>query len=211
MRRRSPDPRSFEELHARAESVWNMYGPTETTIWSTVHKVESGESPVSIGRPIGNTQVYILDSKLEPRPYRDPRGAVYRRLGARQRYRDAPDVTAAKFIASPFLRGSNERLYRTGDQARWLPDGRIDCLGRMDHQVKVRGFRIELGEIETALSACAEVRQCVVVVRQDTPGEKRGGGLCGSARRPCSSAGADTPTVERTTAGVHGASGALFS
>jgi amino acid adenylation domain-containing protein len=162
-----------EELHARAESVWNMYGPTETTIWSTVHKVESGESPVSIGRPIGNTQVYILDSKLEPVPIGIPGELYIGGLGLARGYRDAPDVTAAKFIASPFLRGSNERLYRTGDQARWLPDGRIDCLGRMDHQVKVRGFRIELGEIETALSACAEVRQCVVVVRQDTPGEKR--------------------------------------
>jgi amino acid adenylation domain-containing protein len=162
-----------EELHARAESVWNMYGPTETTIWSTVHKVESGESPVSIGRPIGNTQVYILDSRLEPVPIGIPGELYIGGLGLARGYRGAPDVTAAKFIASPFLRGSSERLYRTGDQARWLPDGRIDCLGRMDHQVKVRGFRIELGEIEMALSECAEVKQCVVVVRQDTPGENR--------------------------------------
>jgi acyl carrier protein len=162
-----------EELHARAGSVWNMYGPTETTIWSTVHKVESGENPVSIGHPIGNTQVYILDSKLEPVPVGIPGELYIGGLGLARGYRDAPDITAAKFIASPFLRGSNERLYRTGDQARWLPDGRIDCLGRIDHQVKVRGFRIELGEVETALSECAEVKQCVVVVRQDTPGEKR--------------------------------------
>jgi amino acid adenylation domain-containing protein len=161
-----------EELHARAGSVWNMYGPTETTIWSTVHKVEPGENPVSIGRPIAHTQVYILDSKLEPVPIGIPGELYIGGLGLSRGYRHAPDVTAARFIASPFLRG-NERLYRTGDQARWLPDGRIDCLGRVDHQVKVRGFRIELGEIESTLSQYAEVKQCVVAVRQDSPGDKR--------------------------------------
>ena len=161
-----------EALHARAGSVWNMYGPTETTIWSTVHKVESGESPVSIGRPIGNTQVYILDSKLEPVPVGIPGELYIGGLGLARGYRRAPDLTAARFIASPFP-GGGGRLYRTGDQARWLPDGRIDCLGRMDHQVKVRGFRIEPAEIESSLSEDATVKQCVVVVRQDRPGEKR--------------------------------------
>jgi amino acid adenylation domain-containing protein len=161
-----------EELLARAGSVWNMYGPTETTIWSTVHKVESGESPVSIGRPIANTQVYILDSNLEPVPVGIPGELYIGGLGLARGYRHAPDFTATRFIASPFLH-SHGRIYRTGDQARWLPDGRIDCLGRMDHQVKVRGFRIELGEIESVLSEYPEVKQCVVVVRHDSPGEKR--------------------------------------
>ena len=161
-----------EELLARAGSVWNMYGPTETTIWSTVHKVESGESPVSIGRPIANTQVYILDSKLEPVPVGIPGELYIGGLGLARGYRHAPDFTAARFIANPFLHG-NGRMYRTGDQARWLPDGRIDCLGRLDHQVKVRGFRIEPGEIESVLSEYPEVKQCVVVMRHDSPGEKR--------------------------------------
>ncbi len=161
-----------EELLARAGSVWNMYGPTETTIWSTVHKVESGESPVSIGRPIANTQVYILDSKLEPVPVGIPGELYIGGLGLARGYRHAPDFTGARFIASPFL-PSHGRMYRTGDQARWLPDGRIDCLGRIDHQVKVRGFRIELGEIESVLSEYPEVKQCVVVVRHDSPGEER--------------------------------------
>ena len=161
-----------EELHARAGSVWNMYGPTETTIWSTVHKVESGESSVSIGRPIDNTVVYILDSKLEPVPIGTPGELYIGGLGLARGYRNAPDVTAARFIASPFLRDDG-RLYRTGDLARWLPDGRIDWLGRIDHQVKVRGFRIELGEIESVLGEYAEVKQCVVMARQDSPGETR--------------------------------------
>ena len=161
-----------EELHARAGSLWNLYGPTETTIWSAVHKVESGENPISIGRPIGNTQVYILDSKLEPVPIGIPGELYIGGRGLARGYRHAPDLTAARFVGSPFRRG-HERLYRTGDQARWLPDGRIDCLGRLDHQVKVRGFRIELGEIESVLSAYAEVKQCVVAVREDSPGEKR--------------------------------------
>jgi amino acid adenylation domain-containing protein len=162
-----------EELLARAGSVWNMYGPTETTIWSTVHQVEPGENPISIGRPIGNTTVCILDSKLEPVPIGIPGELYIGGLGLARGYRHAPDETAAKFIASPFLSDGNERLYRTGDQARWLADGRIDCLGRTDHQVKVRGFRIELGEIETALKTCADVKQCVVIVRGDGSGEKR--------------------------------------
>ena len=166
-------PRDLAEaLYARAGSVWNMYGPTETTIWSTVHKLVSGETPVSIGRPIENTQVYIFDSNLEPVPVGVPGELYIGGRGLARGYRHAPEATAARFIASPFLHG-DERLYRTGDQARWLPDGRIDCLGRLDHQVKVRGFRIELGEIESTLSEYAEVKQCVVMVRQDSPDEKR--------------------------------------
>ena len=161
-----------EALVARAGSVWNMYGPTETTIWSTVQKVEPGDSLVSIGRPIANTQIYILDSRLEPVPTGIPGELYIGGLGLARGYRNAPDLTAARFIANPFLAG-NRRMYRTGDQARWLPDGRIDCLGRTDHQVKVRGFRIEPGEIESTLREYPEVKQCVVVVRQDSPGDQQ--------------------------------------
>jgi len=160
------------DLCARAGSVWNMYGPTETTIWSTVHEVDPAENPISIGRPVANTQVYILDSRLQPVPIGIPGELYIGGRGLARGYRSAPDITAARFIASPFA-GGQERLYRTGDQARWLPDGRIECLGRIDHQVKIRGFRIELGEIESALNDCAEVKQCVVTVREDSPGEKR--------------------------------------
>jgi amino acid adenylation domain-containing protein len=160
-----------EALVARAGSVWNMYGPTETTIWSTVQKLESGDSLVSIGRPIANTQIYILDSRLEPVPTGIPGELYIGGLGLARGYRHAPDLTAARFVANPL--DGNRRMYRTGDQARWLPDGRIDCLGRTDHQVKVRGFRIEPGEIESILREYPEVKQCVVVVRHDSPGEKQ--------------------------------------
>ncbi len=143
--------------------MWNVYGPTETTIWSTVARLEVGDGPVLIGRPIDNTQVYVVNTSMQPQPV----GVVGELLiggdGLAQGYHELPDLTADRFIDSPFLEGA--KLYRTGDLARWTADGSLECLGRMDHQVKVRGFRIELGEIETLLEQHPAVKQAVVDVR----------------------------------------------
>jgi amino acid adenylation domain-containing protein len=158
------------DLRVRAGSVWNMYGPTETTIWSTIERVTQGDGAVAIGRPIANTRVYVLDSRLEPVPIGIPGDLYIGGAGVARGYRHAPELTAAKFVVNPL---TNERVYRTGDLARWLPDGRLDCLGRIDHQVKIRGFRIELGEIESALGEAPEVKQCVVVAREGRNGDKR--------------------------------------
>ena len=160
------------ELLSRAGSVWNMYGPTETTIWSTTERVTTREGPVSVGRPIANTQVYVLDDQLEPVPIGIPGELYIGGMGLARGYRHAPELTASRFLANPFLRGG-EWVYRTGDLARWLPDGRLDCLGRVDHQVKIRGFRIELGEIESVLRDTPGIKQCVVVARAHESGDKK--------------------------------------
>ena len=162
------------ELAVRASSVWNMYGPTETTIWSTVHKIRSTDGPVFIGRPIANTEIYILDRWLNPVPVGVPGELCIGGDGVARRYLNRPELTAEKFIFNPFRVDARiGRLYRTGDLARYHADGNIECLGRLDHQVKVRGFRIELGEIESALNRHPGVRQNVVVAREDIPGDKR--------------------------------------
>jgi acyl-coenzyme A synthetase/AMP-(fatty) acid ligase/aryl carrier-like protein len=160
-------------LVTKGASVWNMYGPTETTIWSTTTRLQAGEGPVSIGRPIDNTQIYILGPNLQPTPIGVPGELLIGGDGLARGYLDRPDLTAEKFIADPFSTLPNARLYRTGDLARYLPSGAIECLGRIDHQVKVRGFRIELGEIETVLGQHPAVRENVVVAREDVPGQKR--------------------------------------
>lgn len=162
------------KLLTRASSVWNMYGPTETTVWSTSAQILSADAPITIGRPIGNTKVYVLDSQLRPvRP--GIAGELYiGGAGVARGYLHRPDLTAEKFIPSPFGEEEwNNRLYKTGDLARYRADGQIECLGRIDHQVKVRGFRIELGEIEAVLSSHARIRQSVVVAQQDGSLETR--------------------------------------
>jgi amino acid adenylation domain-containing protein len=160
-------------LVTRGSSVWNMYGPTETTIWSSTCRLEAGDGPVSIGRPIDNTQIYIVAPNLQPMPIGVPGELLIGGDGLARGYLDRPELTTEKFIIDPFSKKVGARLYRTGDLARYLPDGTIECLGRIDHQVKVRGFRIELGEIETMLGQHPEVRENVVVAREDQPGHKR--------------------------------------
>ena len=160
-----------QELLVRAGSVWNVYGPTETTIWSTLERVRTAERTIALGRPIANTQVYVLDSNREPVPIGIPGELYIGGMGLARGYRGAPQLTAERFVPSPFRAG--ERLYRTGDQVKWLPDGKLDYVGRIDYQVKLRGFRIELGEIETVLADDPTVKQAVVIVREDVPGDRR--------------------------------------
>ena len=163
------------QLLGACGSLWNVYGPTEATIWSTLDRVTPA-GPITIGRPLDNTGLYLLSSRLNPVPVGVPGELLIGGDGLARGYRGRPDLTAEKFIPHPFagLRGEpGARLYRTGDLARHLPDGRVEFLGRIDHQVKVRGFRIELGEIEAALGLHPAVAQTVVVAREDTPGNKK--------------------------------------
>jgi amino acid adenylation domain-containing protein len=157
------------QLLVRSVSLWNLYGPTETTIWSCIHKMGIEEGTVVIGRPIANTQIYLLDAHLNPVPIGVPGGLYIGGAGLARGYLHHPELTAAKFIPNPFSEEVGARLYQTGDLARYLPDGNIECLGRIDHQVKVRGFRIELGEIEAVLHQHPAVRETVVVAREDMP------------------------------------------
>ncbi|MBI1357392.1 MAG: amino acid adenylation domain-containing protein [Acidobacteria bacterium] len=163
--------RLASELLPRGAAVWNLYGPTETTIWSTIQKVSPGEGPVSIGRPIANTEVYILDENRRPTPRNVPGELYIGGLGLARGYWKRPELTAEKFVAHPFYPA--ERLYRTGDLCRLRSDGSIEFLGRNDHQLKLRGHRIELGEIEATLAAHPAVRDVVVTAREDVPGDKR--------------------------------------
>jgi natural product biosynthesis luciferase-like monooxygenase protein len=149
----------------------NMYGPTETTIWSTTSVVEAS-TPITIGRPIANTTVHIVDRRLRPLPIGVPGELLIGGAGVVRGYLDRPELTAERFVADPFG-PVGERLYRTGDLARWLPSGELEFLGRLDHQVKVRGYRIELGEIESVLVEYPAVRECVVVAREGGAGDLR--------------------------------------
>ncbi|MDB9465838.1 non-ribosomal peptide synthetase [Dolichospermum circinale] len=152
---------------------FNNYGPTENTVVTTSGQILPAASDSKfppIGRPIANTQVYILDPYLQPLPI-GVYGEIYiGGLSLARGYLNRPDLTSERFIANPFV--ANERLYKTGDLGRYLPDGNIEFLGRIDHQVKIRGFRIELGEIETVLTQHPQVQQVVVIVREDYPGNK---------------------------------------
>ncbi|HSF40969.1 MAG TPA: amino acid adenylation domain-containing protein [Thermoanaerobaculia bacterium] len=159
------------ELLARTGEVWNLYGPTETTIWSTVHPVLPGQR-LSIGRPIANTQAYVLDRSGAPQPPGVPGELLLGGQGVARGYLARPDLTAERFVPNPFG-GAGSRLYRTGDLARFRPDGDLEYLGRLDHQVKVRGFRIELGEIESALGRHPAVAQAVVSAVAGREGEAR--------------------------------------
>ena len=153
--------------------IWNLYGPTETTIWSTLECITSAEENPSIGRPVGNTRIYILDAHLNPVPAGVAGELHIGGEGLARGYLHRPALTAERFIADPYSDVPGARMYKTGDLARYLPDGRIDYLGRIDNQVKIRGFRIELGEIEAALENCEGVGQAVVVAQEDATGGKR--------------------------------------
>jgi len=148
----------------------NMYGPTETTIWSTTQDVEDPAN-IPIGLPIANTDIYILDENLQPVSTGVPGDLFIGGQGVVRGYLNRPELTAERFIDNPFKDG--ERIYWTGDLTKYRDDGVIEFLGRVDHQVKIRGYRIELGEIEAKLGAHESVRECVLLLREDTPGDQR--------------------------------------
>jgi hypothetical protein len=151
----------------------NGYGPTEATVCATMGECRDGSRRPSIGRPIANTQVYILDESLRPVAVGVPGELYIGGIGLARGYLRRPELTAERFVPHPFSATRGARLYRTGDLARYLPDGTIEFLGRLDHQVKVRGFRIELGEIEAALAQHTALREVAVVAREDSPGDTR--------------------------------------
>ena len=128
---------------------------------------------ISIGKPIANTQIYILNKNLQPVPIGVPGELCIGGVGVARGYLNRPELTSYKFIQNPFSNSKSERLYKTGDLARYLPDGNIEFLGRIDNQVKIRGFRIETGEIESVLNTHPLVNQTLVIVREDIPGDKR--------------------------------------
>jgi amino acid adenylation domain-containing protein/non-ribosomal peptide synthase protein (TIGR01720 family) len=161
------------ELCRRCSAVWNMYGPTETTIWSTLHRIEVGEATVPIGRPIANTRVYVLDRRGAPVPIGVPGELFLGGDGVARGYLGRPELSAERFVVDPFELKADARLYRTGDLVRFRPDGALEYLGRLDQQIKLRGYRIELGEIEAALTEHPGVREAVVLAREDLPGQKR--------------------------------------
>jgi amino acid adenylation domain-containing protein len=159
-----------DSLLARAQEVWNLYGPTETTIWSSATRVEKQLGPVVIGPPIANTQFYLLDEHRQPVPPGVTGELYIGGAGLARGYWRRPELTEQKFVLSPFAPG---RIYRTGDLGRWRDDGYIELLGRIDHQVKIRGYRIELGEIEAALAEHPAVRDAVVIAVDAGPSHKR--------------------------------------
>ncbi|NEP34767.1 non-ribosomal peptide synthetase, partial [Moorena sp. SIO3B2] len=150
----------------------NAYGPTESTVCATMAECSPEYSVLPIGHPIANTQIYLLDNNLQPVPIGIPAEMYIGGIGLARGYLNRPDLTTQKFIPNPFSNKAEQRLYKTGDLARYLPDGNIEFLGRIDHQVKIRGFRIETAEIEAVLNQNPTVKQTVVVAREDKPGDK---------------------------------------
>ena len=156
----------------RCAALWNMYGPTETTVWSTCAKVEQ-DRPITIGTPIANTTVWVLDERRQPCPLGVPGELWIGGAGVALGYLHRPELTAERFVADPFSAEPGARLYRTGDRGRWRADGSLEHLGRADFQIKLRGFRIEPGEIEAQLAGHPPVTQALVMVREDRPGDAR--------------------------------------
>ena len=156
------------------QNLINGYGPTETTTFAATYRVTEvpeGATSIPIGKPIANTTLYVLDARLQPVPIGVAGELYIGGPGVALGYRGQPEHTAERFLDSPFVSG--ERLYKTGDRVKFLPDGNIDFLGRFDNQVKIRGFRIEPGEVEAALASHPDVTESLVLVREDEPGEKR--------------------------------------
>lgn len=164
------------QLLQRCGSLWNVYGPTETTVWSTCSRVfapDQGTIDIHIGRPIDNTQVWILDPRGELCPLGVPGEIWIGGDGVTLGYLNRPELTSERFVEDPFSTAPGALLYRTGDRGRWRAEGVLEHQGRLDFQVKVRGYRIELGEIEALLAAHPEVARAVVVAREDRPGDVR--------------------------------------
>ena len=169
----------WQRTPANSVRLINAYGPTEATITATAFEIAprlceaAAFQRIPIGRPLANRETYILDQYGGPVPVGVPGELHIGGACLARGYLNRPDLTAEKFIPDRFSTEPGARLYRTGDSARYLPDGNIEFLGRVDHQVKIRGFRIELGEIEAALGQHPAVREAVVLAQEDAPGEKR--------------------------------------
>ncbi len=160
-------------LVPRVACLWNMYGPTETTIWSTGYMFSGPDDPILIGRPIANTQVYILDEHLAPTPIGVPGELYIGGDGLADGYLHQPGLTADRFVADPFSERSGARLYKTGDLARYWSDGNIECLGRNDDQIKLRGYRIEPEEIRGAITRHPAVRDAIALLKTSANGDSR--------------------------------------
>ncbi|KAB8173373.1 amino acid adenylation domain-containing protein [Lysobacter maris] len=161
------------QLRGRCGSLWNMYGPTETTVWSTCARLDHPERGISIGRPIANTSVWVLDEHAQPCPIGVPGEIHIGGEGVTLGYLNRPELTRERFLPDPHSDVEGARIYRTGDRGRWCNDGTLEHLGRLDFQVKVRGYRIELGEIEANLSSHPDVAHCAAIAREDQPGDVR--------------------------------------
>lgn len=162
-----------DRLMPMARELWNLYGPTETTVYSALCRVQPGEGPIIVGRPVDNTRIHLVDRYMQRQPVGVPGELLIGGDGLAAGYRGRPDLTAEKFIPDPFSSDPHARLYRTGDLAFWRTDGTVQVIGRIDHQIKLRGFRIELGEIETVLAQYPGMTQVVVHCREDRPGDQR--------------------------------------
>jgi len=167
-------PELAQALIRRSHSVWNMSGPTETTIWSAVHKVRERDGPkIPIGAPIDDTRIYILDRHGELQPWGVAGEIFIGGAGVANGYFRLPDLTRQRFVPDGFAAGPAGRMYRTGDGGRLRFDGRFECLARLDDQIKLRGFRIEPGEIEALIKHDPRIRDAVVIAREDRPGDQR--------------------------------------
>lgn len=162
-----------QKLLQRCGELWNMYGPTETTIWSTLFQVVDGDAPVLIGRPIANTRIYVLDRSGRPVPTGIPGEIHIAGAGVARGYLNRPDLTAEKFVRDPFCNVPGGRMYRTGDSGRFLADGNLEFRARVDNQVKIRGFRVELGEVEAAMESHPTVKQAIAKIFEIQPGDTR--------------------------------------
>jgi len=160
-------------LLEKSEQVWNMYGPTETTIWSAVKRITNADEIMTIGGPIDNTKIFILDEELRVLPLGNTGEIYISGDGLAREYWNQPELTEKSFIYNSSIDSETSRLYRTGDLGKFLPGGEIQCFGRIDNQIKIRGFRIELGAIENALTNLSGVKKCVVIGREDLPGDQR--------------------------------------
>lgn len=167
-------PRELAQaLLQRCDELWNLYGPTETAIWSTVFRVVDADAPVLIGRPIANTRIYVLDKGGHPSPTGVPGEICIAGAGVARGYLNRPELTAERFVRDPFSTAFSGRMYRTGDSGRFLADGNLEFRNRLDGQIKIRGFRVELGEIEAALASYPAVAQAAAKAFELRPGDMR--------------------------------------
>jgi amino acid adenylation domain-containing protein len=161
------------QLHEKCDELWNLYGPTETTVWSTCVRVTDPDAPILVGKPIANTQVYILDAEMNPQPIGVPGELYIGGDGVGLGYKNREELTASVFVDDPFSDVPGRNLYRTGDLARWRNDGQLQHLGRTGSQVKIRGFRIELGEIESVLGLHDSIANVACSVWSPSDGDQR--------------------------------------